>query len=71
MSRPRNKSPVEAPEPAGDAPPSKSRYYEERPYRERERERERGERESGRSRDTERERDRDRERREESHRSRH
>ncbi|XP_019772268.1 cleavage and polyadenylation specificity factor subunit 6 isoform X3 [Dendroctonus ponderosae] len=71
VSRPRNKSPVEAAEPAGDAPPSKSRYYEERSYRERERERERGERESGRSRDTERERDRDRERREESHRSRH
>ncbi|CAG9762565.1 unnamed protein product [Ceutorhynchus assimilis] len=67
LSRPRNKSPVEAPEAAADQPPSKSRYYEERSYRDRgERERE-----SGRTRDADRERERDRDRREESHRSRH
>lgn len=60
VSRPRNKSPVEAPDASGDAS-SKSRYYDERSYRERERESGRGRGES----------ERDRDRREESHRSRH
>ncbi|XP_065158656.1 cleavage and polyadenylation specificity factor subunit 6 isoform X2 [Atheta coriaria] len=60
VSRPRNKSPPDGAEAAGDS--SKSRYYEER-YRDRT--------ESGRARESDRDRDRERDRRDETHRSRH